>query len=73
MFCRYGTLSSLERFPSDETDDGNVKLTETETAVKPYNPGKLVEISQKQISSTVFVFLLAKSTLGVNTITAPKK
>ncbi|XP_049884492.1 uncharacterized protein LOC126379711 [Pectinophora gossypiella] len=35
---RYGTMSSLERFPSDETDDGNVRLTEPETAVKPYNP-----------------------------------
>ncbi|XP_026323454.1 uncharacterized protein LOC113232829 isoform X4 [Hyposmocoma kahamanoa] len=35
---RYGTMSSLERFPSDETDDGNVKLTEPETAVKPYIP-----------------------------------
>ncbi|KAI5634987.1 pao retrotransposon peptidase domain-containing protein [Phthorimaea operculella] len=35
---RYGTMSSLERLPSDETDDGNVRLTEPETAVKPYNP-----------------------------------
>lgn len=44
IFYRYGTMSSLERFPSDETDDGNVKLTEPETAVKPYNPGMLTQI-----------------------------
>lgn len=31
-------MSSLERLPSDETDDGNVRLTEPETA-KLYNPG----------------------------------
>ncbi|XP_072935296.1 uncharacterized protein PsGEF isoform X2 [Epargyreus clarus] len=37
---RYGTMSSLERLPSDETDDGNVRLTaqEPETTPKPYNP-----------------------------------
>ncbi|XP_031769692.2 uncharacterized protein LOC113522879 isoform X3 [Galleria mellonella] len=36
---RYGTMSSLERLPSDETDDGNVRLTtqEPETS-KAYNP-----------------------------------
>lgn len=41
MFYRYGTMSSLERLPSDETDDGNVRLTaqEPEPAIKPYNPG----------------------------------
>nr|XP_049698567.1 uncharacterized protein LOC126053486 isoform X4 [Helicoverpa armigera] len=35
---RYGTMSSLERLPSDETDDGNVRLTaqEPETS-KTYN------------------------------------
>ncbi|XP_063890900.1 uncharacterized protein Psgef isoform X5 [Helicoverpa armigera] len=35
---RYGTMSSLERLPSDETDDGNVRLTaqEPETS-KAYN------------------------------------
>lgn len=35
-------MSSLERLPSDETDDGNVRLTtqEPETTPKPYNPGK---------------------------------
>ncbi|KAG6460793.1 hypothetical protein O3G_MSEX012214 [Manduca sexta] len=35
---RYGTMSSLERLPSDETDDGNVRLTaqEPETS-KSYN------------------------------------
>ncbi|XP_037871828.1 uncharacterized protein LOC101741920 isoform X4 [Bombyx mori] len=27
---RYGTMSSLERLPSDETDDGNVRLTAQE-------------------------------------------
>ncbi|CAK1599372.1 unnamed protein product [Parnassius mnemosyne] len=27
---RYGTMSSLERLPSDETDDGNVRLTTQE-------------------------------------------
>lgn len=42
VFYRYGTMSSLERFPSDETDDGNVKLTEPEAAVKPYTPGMLI-------------------------------
>ncbi|XP_045489999.1 uncharacterized protein LOC111000695 isoform X1 [Pieris rapae] len=35
---RYGTMSSLERLPSDETDDGNVRLTAEEPdASKPYN------------------------------------
>ncbi|XP_059056507.1 uncharacterized protein LOC131850326 [Achroia grisella] len=35
---RYGTMSSLERLPSDETDDGNLRLTtqEPETS-KVYN------------------------------------
>lgn len=35
---RYGTMSSLERLPSDETDDGNVRLTEPDTT-KNYNAG----------------------------------
>ncbi|KAL0850554.1 hypothetical protein ABMA28_012329 [Loxostege sticticalis] len=36
---RYGTMSSLERLPSDETDDGNVRLTSQEPEpIKPYNP-----------------------------------
>ncbi|KAJ0180925.1 hypothetical protein K1T71_003010 [Dendrolimus kikuchii] len=38
---RYGTMSSLERLPSDETDDGNVRLTPQEpdnNTPKPYNP-----------------------------------
>ncbi|KAJ8734515.1 hypothetical protein PYW08_013765 [Mythimna loreyi] len=35
---RYGTMSSLERLPSDETDDGNVRLTTQEPeASKVYN------------------------------------
>ncbi|XP_053600694.1 uncharacterized protein PsGEF isoform X4 [Plodia interpunctella] len=34
---RYGTMSSLERLPSDETDDGNVKLTEPDVT-KTHNP-----------------------------------
>lgn len=34
-------MSSLERLPSDETDDGNVRLTEEESdATKNFNPGK---------------------------------
>lgn len=33
-------MSSLERLPSDETDDGNVRLTSQEPEpIKPYNPG----------------------------------
>ncbi|XP_075989177.1 protostome-specific GEF isoform X4 [Anticarsia gemmatalis] len=42
---RYGTMSSLERLPSDETDDGNVRLTaqEPETS-KPYN-AEIVPVS----------------------------
>lgn len=32
-------MSSLERLPSDETDDGNVRLTEADTT-KNYNAGK---------------------------------
>ncbi|KAM3956262.1 LOW QUALITY PROTEIN: protostome-specific GEF [Aphomia sociella] len=36
---RYGTMSSLERLPSDETDDGNVRLTPQESeTTKVYNP-----------------------------------
>ncbi|CAB3259250.1 unnamed protein product [Arctia plantaginis] len=36
---RYGTMSSLERLPSDETDDGNVRLTAQEPeSTKAYNP-----------------------------------
>ncbi|XP_073959244.1 uncharacterized protein isoform X2 [Choristoneura fumiferana] len=35
---RYGTMSSLERLPSDETDDGNVRLTTLEPEPsRPYN------------------------------------
>ncbi|XP_038208625.1 uncharacterized protein LOC119829950 [Zerene cesonia] len=35
---RYGTMSSLERLPSDETDDGNIRLTSQDVeAPKPYN------------------------------------
>ncbi|XP_052737273.1 uncharacterized protein LOC112053688 [Bicyclus anynana] len=35
---RYGTMSSLERLPSDETDDGNVRLTAQEPdASKTYS------------------------------------
>lgn len=33
-------MSSLERLPSDETDDGNVRLTAQEPeSTKAYNPG----------------------------------
>lgn len=33
-------MSSLERLPSDETDDGNVRLTAQEPdATKNFNPG----------------------------------
>ncbi|KAL4721124.1 hypothetical protein ACJJTC_009404 [Scirpophaga incertulas] len=36
---RYGTMSSLERLPSDETDDGNVRLTAQEPeSTKSLNP-----------------------------------
>ncbi|CAH2068228.1 unnamed protein product, partial [Iphiclides podalirius] len=34
---RYGTMSSLERLPSDETDDGNVRLTTQEPESKVSN------------------------------------
>ncbi|XP_013167250.1 PREDICTED: uncharacterized protein LOC106117464 [Papilio xuthus] len=34
---RYGTMSSLERLPSDETDDGNVRLTTQEPEPKLHN------------------------------------
>ncbi|XP_026501209.2 uncharacterized protein Psgef isoform X1 [Vanessa tameamea] len=34
---RYGTMSSLERLPSDETDDGNVRLTQEPETTKTYN------------------------------------
>ncbi|CAH2100363.1 unnamed protein product [Euphydryas editha] len=34
---RYGTMSSLERLPSDETDDGNVRLTQEPENSKTYN------------------------------------
>nr|XP_032516003.1 uncharacterized protein LOC116769083 isoform X6 [Danaus plexippus plexippus] len=35
---RYGTMSSLERLPSDETDDGSVRLTSQEPeSTKTYN------------------------------------
>ncbi|CAG9575463.1 unnamed protein product [Danaus chrysippus] len=35
---RYGTMSSLERLPSDETDDGSVRLTAQEPeSTKTYN------------------------------------
>lgn len=34
-------MSSLERLPSDETDDGNVRLTAQESeTTKAYNPGQ---------------------------------
>ncbi|XP_069365975.1 uncharacterized protein PsGEF isoform X6 [Maniola hyperantus] len=37
---RYGTMSSLERLPSDETDDGNVRLTAQEPDTsKTYSTG----------------------------------
>lgn len=37
---RYGTMSSLERLPSDETDDGNVRLTAQEPeAIKTNSTG----------------------------------
>ncbi|CAG9783285.1 unnamed protein product [Diatraea saccharalis] len=35
---RYGTMSSLERLPSDETDDGNVRLTTEEPETNIHNP-----------------------------------
>ncbi|XP_013144372.1 PREDICTED: uncharacterized protein LOC106107903 [Papilio polytes] len=34
---RYGTMSSLERLPSDETDDGNVRLTAADPEPKLHN------------------------------------
>ncbi|CAH2989797.1 unnamed protein product [Chilo suppressalis] len=34
---RYGTMSSLERLPSDETDDGNVRLTAEEPETNAHN------------------------------------
>lgn len=40
-------MSSLERLPSDETDDGNVRLTEPDTT-KNYNPGKNPRYSTKK-------------------------
>ncbi|VVC92444.1 unnamed protein product [Leptidea sinapis] len=33
---RYGTMSSLERMPSDETDDGNIRLTQEPECSKTY-------------------------------------
>lgn len=39
LVYRYGTLSSLERFPSDETDDGDVKLTPQEPESNTFNAG----------------------------------
>lgn len=40
-------MSSLERLPSDETDDGNVRLNtqEPDNTAKTYNPGKYLDES----------------------------
>lgn len=37
---RYGTMSSLERLPSDETDDGNVRLAQEPETSNTYNTGR---------------------------------